>query len=195
MKDSIINYICVWIQCVLVVMFMVLHIKIKTLAEDIKLNDGNNYMWIESHIETVSQEITNRQLSIMNMLDPERIDKDLEELKSQYDTERCDDIKSYIDDRYIWYEDYICTFQEIPFDEIAVDSPRFIKCEWMVAYENEYQWQKNLDLNHMPYKVIKSIASDKKVWENYFLEANYVMNNCKWFAYVNKEYPDREPVR
>jgi len=176
-------------------MFMVLHIKIKTLAEDIKLNDGNNYMWIESHIETVSQEITNRQLSIMNMLDPERIDKDLEELKSKYDTERCDDIKSYIDDRYIWYDDWFCTFQEIPFDEIAVDSPRFIKCEWMVAYENEYQWQKNLDLNHMPYKVIKSIASDKKVWENYFLEANYVMNNCKWFAYVNKEYPDREPVR
>jgi hypothetical protein len=35
------------------------------------------------------------------MLDPDKTDKDLEELKSQYDTEWCDELKPYIDDRYI----------------------------------------------------------------------------------------------
>lgn len=191
MKPSIIKYICLWLNFVLIVMFVVMHIKMKQLADSIKENDDNIYLSIESHIDTVSKEMADRQLSIMDMLDPDKTDKKLEELKSGYDTERCDELQSEIDKKYIWYDNWFCTFQEIPFDEIWVDSPMFIKCEWMVAYVNRYQWQSNLDLNHMPYQVIKSIASDRKAWENYFLEANYVMNNCKWFAYVNKDYPDR----
>lgn len=189
MKNPMFNWIITWLLITILVTLLLVNARIKLLGHEIKEDIDIDFQTTMHQLETMNSELANRQLQILELLNPEDIDKDLEELKSKYDTERCDDIKSYIDDRYIWYDDWFCTFQEIPFDEIAVDSPRFIKCEWMVAYENEYQWQKNLDLNHMPYKVIKSVVSDRKAWENYFLEANYVMNNCKWFAYVKKNDP------
>lgn len=186
MKNPIFNWAITWLLITILVTLLLVNSRIKLLGHEIKENIDINFQTTMHQLETMNSELADRQLKILELLNPEDIDKDLEELKSKYDTEWCEDLKSYIDDKYIWYDDWFCTFQEIPFDEIDVDSPLFIKCEWMVAYENEYQWQKNLDLNHMPYKVIKSVASDRKAWENYFLEANYVMNNCKWFAYVKK---------
>jgi hypothetical protein len=80
---------------------LLVNARIKLLGHEIKEDIDIDFQTTMHQLETMNNELADRQLKILDLLNPNEVDKDLEELKSKYDTERCDDIKSYIDDRYI----------------------------------------------------------------------------------------------
>lgn len=150
--------------------------------------------WWYENLRAVSDTIYSRQEDLIWIIQSNKTGEDakLEEIMSDYDTVWCNDIMDRVNARFHWYDNYFCAWQDVDFEDIRTDDwPRFLKCEWLIVYENSYaNWYWNKDGWYwwvMPYTIIKEVVSDKSVWDKEFLDKNYVLKYCLKFTYVNKQ--------
>lgn len=181
-----------WIICTLIIMacciLMYRWWKILDNLEEIQ----STISWWYENLRAVSDTIYSRQENLIWILEPNNTGEDtkLEEIMSNYDTVWCDDIMDRVNVRFVWwYDNYFCAWQNVDFEDIKTDCwPMFLKCEWLVVYENSFKWTMSEWYGWvMPYTVIKENVSDKSVWDKEFLDKNYVLKYCLKFTYVNKQ--------
>lgn len=185
-----------WLICTLIIMacciLMYRWWKILDNLEEIQ----TFISWWYENLRAVSDTIYSRQENLIWILEPNKTGEDtkLEEIMSNYDTVWCDDedVIKRVKDRFVWYDNWFCAWQDVDFEDVRTDDwPMFLKCEWLVVYEDSYtHWYYNKGDWYwwvMPYTVIKENVSDKSVWDKEFLDKNYVLKYCLKFTYVNKE--------